>query len=151
MYYFIDVLYKKSIITIININHGNLKMKPINKYLIKAAYDWISDSNLTPYAIIDASSDKLNIPREHVKDGMIVLNVSMQSTSGLIINDDGISFSARFGNKLTEIYAPLSSVLSLYAKENGAAIPFPEMVEVKKEEALEKEKEDKRSKFKIVK
>jgi stringent starvation protein B len=126
-------------------------MKPINKYLIQATYDWITESNLTPYAIVNASSDKLNIPREHVKDGIIILNISMHSTSGIIIDDNGISFSARFAGVLREIYVPLSSVVSLYAKENGAGIPLPEMEEAKLEEALEKEKEEKRSKFKIVK
>ena len=45
-------------------------------YLLRAFYEWIVDNDLTPYIVVDATNDMVEVPLEFVKDGQIVLNVS---------------------------------------------------------------------------
>jgi len=51
-------------------------------YLLRAIYEWCTDNGYTPYlaAMVDAHT---LVPREFVKNGEIVLNVSFSATSGL--------------------------------------------------------------------
>lgn len=45
-------------------------------YLLRAFYEWIVDNDLTPYIVVDATNEMVEVPLEFVKDGQIVLNVS---------------------------------------------------------------------------
>ena len=59
-----------------------------------------------------------------VKDGKIVLNVAPMAVNGLVLGDEEISFSARFGGKPDALSFPVSSVLAVYARENGQGMMF---------------------------
>ncbi len=59
-----------------------------------------------------------------VKNGEIVLNVSFGATKGLKLDNDSISFSARFGGVARDIYVPVDNVLAIYASENGQGMAF---------------------------
>lgn len=95
-------------------------------YLIRALYQWIVDNGLTPYLLVDAESPDLVIPREFVQDGKIVLNVAPMAVQGLILADDLISFNARFSGSSMDLSIMVSSVLAVYAKENGQGMMFGE-------------------------
>ena len=69
--------------------------------------------------------DSVQVPREYVKDGEIVLNVSMDATSSLKLGNDFIEFKARFAGKAREIMVPVSHVIAIYARENGQGMAFP--------------------------
>ena len=43
-------------------------------YLIRAIHEWCSDSGYTPYIAVVAD-EHVNVPREFVKNGEIVLNI----------------------------------------------------------------------------
>ena len=92
-------------------------------YLIRSIYDWCIDSDFTPYVSVKASSD-LDIPMEFVKDGEIVFNISAKAVHELIINNDFISFTARFNGVSTKLEIPLNAVRGIFAKEvnQGRAI-----------------------------
>jgi stringent starvation protein B len=92
-------------------------------YLIRALYDWCSDNGLTPYVAVMV--DTVQVPREYVKDGEIVLNISMDATSSLKLGNEFIEFKARFGGMAREIHVPISRVLAIYARENGQGMAFP--------------------------
>lgn len=95
-------------------------------YLIRALYQWIVDNGMTPYILVDAASPDLVIPMEFVQDGKIVLNVAPMAVQNLILADDLISFNARFSGKSMDLSIMVSSVLAVYAKENGQGMMFGE-------------------------
>ncbi|MBI2786257.1 MAG: ClpXP protease specificity-enhancing factor [Legionella longbeachae] len=93
-------------------------------YLIRAAYDWIVDNELTPYIIVNAAYSSVQVPLEHVSHERIVLNISPSATRGLLLENDRIIFTARFSGKTEQIFIPPGAVLEIYAKENGRGIAF---------------------------
>ncbi len=93
-------------------------------YLIRALYDWCSDNGLTPYVAVMVD-ETVQVPREYVKDGEIVLNISFDATSALKLGNEYIEFKARFGGVARDIHVPVSRVLAIYARENGQGMAFP--------------------------
>ncbi|HRN74846.1 ClpXP protease specificity-enhancing factor [Ottowia sp.] len=93
-------------------------------YLVRALHEWCTDNGLTPYIAVLAD-DSVQVPREYVQNGEIVLNVSFDATSALKLDNDFISFKARFGGVAREIMVPMDRVLAIYARENGQGMAFP--------------------------
>jgi len=98
-------------------------------YLIRALYEWCTDNGLTPYVAVRVD-DSVQVPREYVKDGEIVLNISFDATSALQLGNEFIEFKARFGGKPREILVPIGRVIAIYARENGQGMAFPPPVDV---------------------
>jgi len=92
-------------------------------YLLRAIYEWCTDSGFTPYLAVkvDAST---TVPMEYVKKGEIILNISYGATSGLKMDNDAITFRARFNGVSRELYIPVHNVLAIYANENGQGMAF---------------------------
>lgn len=95
-------------------------------YLIRAIWQWITDNDLTPYILVDAASEQVQIPRQFVEDGRIVLNISASAVLDLDLENEFVSFNARFSGAAMDVFVPVSSVLGIYAKENGQGMLFPE-------------------------
>jgi stringent starvation protein B len=51
-------------------------LKSRRPYLLRAMHEWISESNCTPHIVVDAGVPGVEVPRQYVRDGKIVLNVS---------------------------------------------------------------------------
>jgi stringent starvation protein B len=62
---------------------------------------------------------------EFVKNNEIVLNLSLEACHQLNLDNDWISFQARFGGLPRKIMVPISHVLAIYARENGQGMSFP--------------------------
>ena len=62
---------------------------------------------------------------EFVKNNEIVLNLSLEACHQLQMENDWISFQARFGGIPRKIMVPVSHVLAIYARENGQGMSFP--------------------------
>lgn len=92
-------------------------------YLIRAIYDWCTDAGFTPYIAV-AVDDSVRVPAEFVHNGEIVLNVSALATSRLLIDNEAISFQARFGGVPREVHVPMARVVAVYARENGQGMAF---------------------------
>jgi stringent starvation protein B len=99
---------------------AELSTKP---YLIRAIHEWCSDSGYTPYIAVVAD-DNVNVPREFVKNGEIVLNISPLATNRLTIGKELIEFQARFGGVAREVSVPIDKVIAIYARENGQGMAF---------------------------
>ncbi len=98
---------------------------PSNKpYLLRAVYEWIVDNNATPHVALFAENPDVLVPEQFVEEGKIILNISPTAAEGLLIDNDSLSFSARFGGKPFNVYAPIGAVLALYASENGEGLSF---------------------------
>lgn len=93
-------------------------------YLIRALYEWCTDNGFTPYVAV-AVDDSVQVPREYVKDGEIVLNIGFDATSSLKLGNDFIEFKARFAGTAREIMVPVNRVMAIYARENGQGMAFP--------------------------
>ncbi len=109
-------------------------------YLLRAIYEWCTDNGYTPYlaAAVDA---RTLVPREFVKNGEIVLNISFTATSGLKMDNDFVNFHARFGGVSREISIPVDNVVAIYARENGQGMAFE--VTLASEREAEGQAEDK--------
>jgi stringent starvation protein B len=99
-------------------------MKARRPYLLRAIHEWISDSLCTPHIVVDASMDGVEVPRQYVKDGKIVLNVSWNATANLRLGNDEVTFSGRFGGSSMSVRAPIAAVLAIYARETGQGMIF---------------------------
>ena len=93
-------------------------------YLIRALYEWCSENGFTPYVAVKVDGT-VQVPREYVQNGEIVLNVSMDATSALKLGNEFIEFKARFGGKARDIMVPVGRVMAIYARENGQGMAFP--------------------------
>ena len=93
-------------------------------YLIRALYEWCTDNGFTPYVAV-LVDETVQVPREYVKNGEIVLNISYDATSSLKLGNDFIEFKARFAGSAREIMVPVSRVIAIYARENGQGMAFP--------------------------
>ncbi len=100
-------------------------MKAQRPYLYKAIYDWIIDNGCTPYLLVDANAKGVLVPTSFVKDGKIVLNVSLIATDAYCLDEYGVTFSARFSGKSENLNIPFASMIALYAKENAEGMVFP--------------------------
>ncbi|HEX9206823.1 MAG TPA: ClpXP protease specificity-enhancing factor [Steroidobacteraceae bacterium] len=99
-------------------------MKARRPYLLRAIHEWISDSLCTPHLVVDADVAGVEVPRQYVKDGKIVLNVSWNATANLKLGNDEVSFSGRFGGASMSVRVPLAAVLAIYARETGQGMIF---------------------------
>ena len=96
-------------------------------YLIRALYEWCTDNGFTPYVAV-LVDDTVQVPKEYVKDGEIVLNISFDATSSLKLGNEFIEFNARFAGSAREIMVPVERVIAIYARENGQGMAFPQPV-----------------------
>jgi len=60
----------------------------------------------------------------YVKDGKIVLNISVDAIRNLHMGNEDISCSGRFGGVSHQIMVPISAVIGIFAKENGQGLVF---------------------------
>lgn len=100
-------------------------------YLIRAIYEWCVDRGYTPYLAVQVDG-RTRVPREYVKDGAIVLNISYTATHKLKIDNDFIRFAARFAGVSRELEIPVEQVTGIFSKETGQGLFF----EVPKPEAV---------------
>lgn len=93
-------------------------------YLLRAFSDWIIDNGLTPYIVVEADLPGVEVPRQFVKDGQIVLNISPSACVNLNVGLDGVAFQARFSGQPMQVFVPSIAVSAIYARENGAGTVF---------------------------
>jgi len=95
-------------------------------YLIRAIHQWLLDNSLTPHLLVKATVPNVKVPQQFVKDGHIVLNITPHAISNLHMDNEAISFSARFSGVPESLYLPIHAIQAIYASENGEGISFPE-------------------------
>ncbi len=99
-------------------------MTPNRPYLLRALFEWICDNNCTPYLLVDATLEGVEVPPEHVNAGRIVLNASGTAVANFDISDERVSFNTRFSGRDTFISVPMAAVLAIYAKETQEGMTF---------------------------
>jgi len=92
-------------------------------YLIRAIHEWCVDSGFTPYLVVQVDR-RTRVPREFVRDGQIVLNISPEATHQLALGNDEITFQTRFSGVPFQVSVPVDAVAAIYARENGQGMAF---------------------------
>ena len=93
-------------------------------YMIRAIYEWVVDNDCTPYILVNAMQEGVQVPQQFVQDGQIVLNISPSAVVGLDVGNDELGFRGRFGGVAQDVRVPTSAVLGIYARENGQGMLF---------------------------
>lgn len=94
-------------------------------YLIRAMYEWISDSGWTPYLVVNTKVSGCMTPPEHMGKEQVVFNIARQASNKLLLGNEAIEFGARFSGVSRQIYVPVQAVVAIYAQENGRGMNFP--------------------------
>jgi len=100
-------------------------------YLIRAYCDWIEDSGLTPHILVDCEKHGVIVPKDCIKEGKIVLNISSSATDCRLITNDYISFKGRFNGRPQKTIVPCEAILTIYAQESGEGMFFGNKFETK--------------------
>ena len=95
-------------------------------YLLRALNEWIADNNMTPHLLVDATRAGVQVPSQAVSDGKVVLNIAERAVARLLIDNDAVSFTARFGGVSHPVVVPISAVLAIYARETGQGMALPD-------------------------
>ncbi len=101
-------------------------MNSSRPYLVRAIHEWLIDNDQTPYLLVNTEYQDVQVPVDYVQNGKIVLNVSTSAVELLHMDNNAVSFNARFGGNPMNIYVPISACMAIYSKENGQGMVFKE-------------------------
>lgn len=99
-------------------------MNSKNPYLIRALYEWIVDSECTPYILVAIDLPGVQVPDGYGENGQLVLNIAPHATQNLVMNNEVICFEARFSGVPHRLVLPVYAVMAIYAQENGEGMFF---------------------------
>ena len=99
-------------------------MNSSRPYMLRALYEWIVDNDCTPYILVDANHAGVAVPPGYSADGQIVLNTAPAAVRDFTMDNQAISFEARFSGAPFSLYVPITAVLAIYARENGQGMFF---------------------------
>lgn len=100
-------------------------MLSIRPYLFDAYYNWIIDSGMTPYLVVDTTFSGVIAPLQYAVDGELTLDISEDLVDDLRIENDALICVAHFEEGPVELYLPIWSLVSLYALETEIGLDFP--------------------------
>lgn len=104
-----------------------INMTSTKPYLLRAIFEWAEDNGFTPQVLVNAQSVGVEVPENHVVDGQIVLNISSSAIQLHRMDNECLSFSARFSGVERNIFLPIESILAIFARENSQGIFFEEV------------------------
>lgn len=87
-------------------------------YLFRAIHQWIVDNGCTPHIVFNLLHPGVRMPPGHDRNNLVTLNISADAVRDFAMDDEAVSFSARFGGRAELVVVPLDAVLMIYAREN---------------------------------
>lgn len=103
---------------------NEVSMSSSRPYMLRAIYQWIVDNDCTPYLLVDASHEGVQVPPQAVKDGKVVLNMAPQAIASLDMGNQDIVFLTRFSGVSMQVRVPVEAARALYAQETGQGMMF---------------------------
>jgi len=97
---------------------------PLRAHLVQAVYNWAVESGLSPFLLVDAAKPGVQVPPGRVEEGRITLNIDPRAVRVFSLQDEMVSFQARFGGQPFLVKVPIFAVLAIYARENGKGLSF---------------------------
>jgi stringent starvation protein B len=108
---------------------NRISMTSTKPYLMRAIFEWAEDNGFTPQVLVNAEGEGVEVPVAHVVDGQIVLNIASSAVKLHVMDNECLSFSARFSGVEQDIFLPIESILAIFARENSQGIFFEEVDE----------------------
>ncbi|MNN00758.1 Stringent starvation protein B [compost metagenome] len=102
------------------------RMNSHRPYLLRALVEWINDNGMTPHLMVDAGVPGVQVPPTAVKEERVVLNIAERAVMRLHIDNDAVSFTARFSGTSFQVHVPIAAVLAVYARETGQGMALPD-------------------------
>ncbi len=99
-------------------------MTSVKPYFIQALHQWITDNGMTPLVVVDATYNGTRVPDGVIEDGKVTLNVSYDAADHIQMDDELLTFNARFSGVSHAIIVPMEAVTAIYARENGKGMMF---------------------------
>jgi stringent starvation protein B len=99
-------------------------MTPKRPYLLRAIHEWILANGKVPYMLVDATQPCVQVPKEHIVDGNIVLNIDPNAVDKLQMGQWLIRFSARFARGYFDCVVPVSAVMGIYTSDTNEGYFF---------------------------
>lgn len=96
---------------------------------MRAIFEWAEDNGFTPQVLVNAEGEGVEVPVAHVVDGQIVLNIGSSAVKLHLMDNECLSFSARFSGVEQDIFLPIDSILAIFARENSQGIFFEDVDE----------------------
>lgn len=93
-------------------------------YLLRALYEWILDNDMTPLVVVRVDLPGVSVPQAYVEDNGITLNISPSATQGMLMDNEALRFSARFGGMPQDVFVPMSAVMGVFSRETGQGMSF---------------------------
>lgn len=93
-------------------------------YMLRAIYQWIVDNGCTPYLLVDAGQEGVQVPAQAIQDGKVVLNLAPQAIANLDMGNQDIAFLTRFSGVSMQVRVPVEAAKALYAQETGQGMMF---------------------------
>lgn len=107
----------------------------LSGYMLRAVWQWIVDQNHIPQILVNARLPGVNVPKHAITpEGMITLNVSINSTKFLRLDNDKVSFGASFGGRHHTVSVPMEAIIAIFARESGMGLTLSNF-HTKREEA----------------
>lgn len=103
-----------------------MSMSSQKPYLVRAIYQWLLDNQCTPYLLVNTNFEGVVVPEQYIRDARIVLNLAPDAINALNMDNDWVSFSARFSGKSMDLFIPVIAIQAIYGKENNEGMFFPE-------------------------
>lgn len=103
---------------------NDMTMTSNKPYLIRALHAWICDNDCTPYLYVNTQSDNLRLPTHLLAENPLILNASPNACKDLALDNDAVSFQARFGGEVFDVYLPVSAIIAVVARETGQGMTF---------------------------
>lgn len=109
-----------------------LQCPDFRPHLIEAVVNWCESRGQTPYMLVEID-DACEVPRHLANaDHTLVFCISEEAVNNFVIDDDAVSFQARFGENISNIYIPLNRVAAVYPKEDTSLVTYFPVTETPK-------------------
>lgn len=106
--------------------NDSTRMTSHRPYLLRALAEWIADNDMTPHILVDATQAGVQVPASAVKEGRVVLNIAQRAVAHLVVDNEEVAFSARFGGVSYPVRVPITAVIAIYSRETGQGMVLPE-------------------------
>lgn len=108
-------------------------MKDIRPYMINAHIQWLDDSGARPHLVIE-NGPNVKVPVHLSAQPVISFLVTSGAVQKLVLDEDGMSFVARFNGQPFTVFAPLDSLVGLIGNNGEIQIPLKRQSEVQNTE-----------------
>lgn len=100
---------------------ADAELKP---YFVRAVYQWCADRGHTPFIAARAPGRKSRMPADLAVDGRIVFNIGAVAVRDLVMDGEGVAFTARFAGESKTVYVAMCDVAAIFARETGRGLAF---------------------------